>query len=142
MYVWGIFVYVKCLLDFRPVCVVRFSSNRLHYTKTDLYLHSHIPSKQGTLTQCWLNIGSTSATPAQHKVNTVECLMCLLGGARHIYSLFDQCWSNVYDVGPTLVKHSADILCLLGRPTIVLIGADLRKAPVYTANWEPKTAFN
>ena len=33
---------------------------------------------------------------------------------RHIYPMFDQCWANVVDGGPTLVKHWLDVSCLLG----------------------------
>ena len=28
--------------------------------------------------------------------------------------MFDQCWANVVDGGPTLVKHWVDVLCLRG----------------------------
>ena len=28
--------------------------------------------------------------------------------------MFDQCWPNVVDGGPTLLKHWVDVLCLLG----------------------------
>ena len=34
---------------------------------------------------------------------------------RYIHQMFDQCWSTVYDVGPTLVKHWIYVSCLLGR---------------------------
>ena len=30
--------------------------------------------------------------------------------------MVDQCWANVVDGGPTLVKHWVDVLCLLGYP--------------------------
>ena len=33
---------------------------------------------------------------------------------RYIYPMFDQCWANVIDGGPTLVKHQVDVSCLLG----------------------------
>ena len=39
---------------------------------------------------------------------------------RHIYPLFDQCWANVVDVGPTLVKQWVDVSCLLGRCRLVV----------------------
>ena len=32
---------------------------------------------------------------------------------RHIYPMFDQCWANVVDGGPTLGKHWVDVSCLL-----------------------------
>ena len=32
---------------------------------------------------------------------------------RHIYPMFDQCWTNVVDGGPTLVKHWVDMSCFL-----------------------------
>ena len=35
---------------------------------------------------------------------------------QHIYPMFDQCWVNVVDDGPTLVKHWVDVSCVLGRP--------------------------
>ena len=31
--------------------------------------------------------------------------------------VFDQCWASVVDGGPTLIKHWANILCLLGQLT-------------------------
>ena len=34
---------------------------------------------------------------------------------RHIHPMFDQCWANVVDGGPALVKHCVDVSCLLGR---------------------------
>ena len=34
---------------------------------------------------------------------------------RHIYTMFDQCWANVVDGGPILVKHWVDASCLLGE---------------------------
>ena len=34
--------------------------------------------------------------------------------ARHIYPVFEQCWPNVAGSWPTLVKHWADVSCLLG----------------------------
>ena len=33
---------------------------------------------------------------------------------RHNYPMFDQCWPNVVDGGPTLVEHWVDVSCLLG----------------------------
>ena len=33
---------------------------------------------------------------------------------RQIYLMFDQCWTNVVDGGPALVKHWVDVSCLLG----------------------------
>ena len=33
---------------------------------------------------------------------------------RHIYQMFDQVWSNVVDVEPTLVKHWVNVSCFLG----------------------------
>ena len=32
---------------------------------------------------------------------------------RQIYPMLDQCWTTVYDVGPTLVKHWVDLSCFL-----------------------------
>ena len=29
--------------------------------------------------------------------------------------MFDQCWANVVDGGPTLVEHWVDVSCLLGK---------------------------
>ena len=31
----------------------------------------------------------------------------------HIYTVFDQCWPTVYDVGPTMVEHWLYVSCLL-----------------------------
>ena len=39
----------------------------------------------------------------------------------HIYLMFDQCWANVVDGGPTLVKHWVDVSCLLGTLENVFI---------------------
>ena len=37
---------------------------------------------------------------------------------RQIYTMFDQCLSNVIDGRPTLVKHWVDVSCFLGREGI------------------------
>ena len=33
---------------------------------------------------------------------------------RDIDPMLDQCWSTVYDAGPTLIQHRVDVSCLLG----------------------------
>ena len=33
---------------------------------------------------------------------------------RYIHPILDQCWSTVYDAGPTLVQYWVDVSCLLG----------------------------
>ena len=33
---------------------------------------------------------------------------------RNLSPMLDQCWANVVDGGPTLVKHWVDVSCLLG----------------------------
>ena len=37
--------------------------------------------------------------------------------------MFDQCWTNVVDGGPTLVKHWLDVSCLLGYSSFFTLGA-------------------
>ena len=39
--------------------------------------------------------------------------------AQNISITFVQCWTNVKNVGPTLYKCYANILCLLGKPTFL-----------------------
>ena len=34
--------------------------------------------------------------------------------------MFHQCWANVVDGGPTLVKHWVDVFCLLGRLALLM----------------------
>ena len=59
-----------------------------------------------TLARHWSNIGYTcrppSTTLAQHWSNIGYMCRQL---TQHIYPMFDQCWSSVYDVGPPLVEH-------------------------------------
>ena len=42
----------------------------------------------------------------------------LLQQTRKMYPVFDQCWTNVVDVEPTLVKHRVDVSCLLGKSVL------------------------
>ena len=37
--------------------------------------------------------------------------------------MFDQCWANVVDGGPTLVEHWVDVSWLLGDPHILVMRA-------------------
>ena len=35
--------------------------------------------------------------------------------------MLDQCWSTVYDAGPTVVKYWLDVLCLLGERSLCIV---------------------
>ena len=68
------------------------------------------PSKDGTLTMCWFNVGPPSATLGQHWTNTPCLLGCHiawntnLANTRHD-PMLDQCWTSVADAAPTLNQH-------------------------------------
>ena len=47
---------------------------------------------------------------------TEVCGNCLTVNTKHLYD-FMQCWTSVKDVGPTLYKCHANVLCLLRRRT-------------------------
>ena len=43
-----------------------------------------------------------------------ECWVAAAQPAQYVGPMLNQCWSNVYDVGPTLDQHRANVLWLLG----------------------------
>ena len=61
--------------------------------------------------------------PYNSEVKVKYCLKALrssivvvLGSlSANIHPLLDQCWSTVYDAGPTVIQQWVNVSCLLGR---------------------------
>ena len=60
------------------------------------------PGKHKTMKQCWFNVGPAWQREGPQKT-------------RDINPLLAQCWSTVYDAGPTLTKQWVNILFLFGH---------------------------
>ena len=56
---------------------------------------------------------------------------------RDIDPMFDQCWANVVDGGPTLVKHWVDVSCFSGMPTVVFADRTMRTWHFELAHLQP-----
>ena len=50
----------------------------------------------------------------------------------HIYTMFDQCWPTVYDVGPPLFKHWVSVLCYVVSSVACSLQID---KPVTLSGW-------
>ena len=41
--------------------------------------------------------------------------------SQYVGPMLSQCWSTVYDAGPTLAQHRANVLCLLGPDIMITL---------------------
>ena len=59
--------------------------------------------------------GGVNQDPGRAPQSTAQLLLPRYQEKPHLYPMFEQCWVNVVDGGPTLVKHWVEVWCLRGR---------------------------